>query len=455
MIKRCTMIFLLVMALVGCSRSTAPTPTPIATAPVPEAARHSGGDTVVASGTIVPGKWVSISTKAGGVAIEVLVELGQPVVTGAPLVRLDTTDLQISLRQARQVVVLQQAMLDQLLQGASDQVIARAERDHTYQVARAELDLEESQKQMEQAYRNNPLDNVALAQAKSRQLELQLQQARAQDPTPEVTISQVELERAEIALDATQDEYNKALDRPWEDQSIRDTWAKRLKQAQLDSETAQAQLDNSLNGQRAHDLGLRALSAQVEEAKAQLAQAIRAQEAYSVTLTIRDLGTTKAQAALDHLRAWENPYLDQASAAEIAQARARLEQATLAVTQAERQIQDAEIRAPFDGTVTSVDVRAGELVGPGQALIVLADLHTLRAETTDLSERDVDRVNVGQQATVYIEALNVEAQGQVIDVALEATTIGGDVVYKVTVELNDPPPGLRWGMSVDVEITPK
>jgi hypothetical protein len=29
------------------------------------------------------------------------------------------------------------------------------------------------------------------------------------------------------------------------------------------------------------------------------------------------------------------------------------------------------------------------------------------------------------------------------------------VVYKVTVELNDPPPGLRWGMSVDVEITPK
>jgi hypothetical protein len=40
----------------------------------------------------------------------------------------------------------------------------------------------------------------------------------------------------------------------------------------------------------------------------------------------------------------------------------------------------------------------------------------------------------------------------VASIAPEATTVGGDVVYKVTIELDQQPPGLRWGMSVEVEI---
>jgi hypothetical protein len=83
---------------------------------------------------------------------------------------------------------------------------------------------------------------------------------------------------------------------------------------------------------------------------------------------------------------------------------------------------------------------------------VLDDLATLCAETTDLSERDVDGVALGQPATVYVEALGVEVEGQVVHISPQATTIGGDVVYKVVVELNEQPPGLRWGMSVEVEI---
>jgi hypothetical protein len=30
--------------------------------------------------------------------------------------------------------------------------------------------------------------------------------------------------------------------------------------------------------------------------------------------------------------------------------------------------------------------------------------------------------------------------------------VGGDVVFAVTVALDDQPPGLRWGMSLEVEI---
>ncbi len=62
------------------------------------------------------------------------------------------------------------------------------------------------------------------------------------------------------------------------------------------------------------------------------------------------------------------------------------------------------------------------------------------------------RVAVGQEATVFVEALDIEIPGQVAGIAPEATTIGGDVVYEVIVELDQQPPDLRWGMNVEVEI---
>jgi hypothetical protein len=82
----------------------------------------------------------------------------------------------------------------------------------------------------------------------------------------------------------------------------------------------------------------------------------------------------------------------------------------------------------------------------------LADLPYLQAETTDLSELDVARVSVAKRAALYVEALEVDIEGRVMNIAPQANTIGGDVVYAVTVALQEQPPGLRWGMSVEVEI---
>ena len=108
--------------------------------------------------------------------------------------------------------------------------------------------------------------------------------------------------------------------------------------------------------------------------------------------------------------------------------------------------------APFDGTVVSVDIAPGETVIPGQVVILLGDLSAYQIETTDLSERDVTHIRVGQSANVFIEALEEEFTGNVIDVDRISTTLGGDVVYKVTIDLVDQPSGLLWGMSADVQI---
>jgi HlyD family secretion protein len=153
-----------------------------------------------------------------------------------------------------------------------------------------------------------------------------------------------------------------------------------------------------------------------------------------------------AQAQLDLLRA--DPVAEEIAAAEAEVSRAR---AGLAAAQAA--LDQATLRAPFDGVVTGLETSPGEMVMPDQAVLTLADLDRLQVETTDLSERDVIQVAPGQPATVYVEGLDVEIEGRVARIAPRATTIGGDVVYTVVVELDERPSGLRWGMSVEVEIT--
>jgi hypothetical protein len=51
-----------------------------------------------------------------------------------------------------------------------------------------------------------------------------------------------------------------------------------------------------------------------------------------------------------------------------------------------------------------------------------------------------------------LEALGAEIQAQVAGVAPQATPIGGDLVYPGCVLMDVQLPGLRWGMSADVEI---
>jgi RND family efflux transporter MFP subunit len=111
--------------------------------------------------------------------------------------------------------------------------------------------------------------------------------------------------------------------------------------------------------------------------------------------------------------------------------------------------------APFDGTVVDINVDVGEFAQTGQVVLTVADLAHMQVKTTDLSERDVPAVQIGQTVNVYIEALNVTVAGKVIKVSPMSEIVGGDVVYPVTIELDEQPEGLRWGMSAEVEIQTK
>jgi multidrug efflux pump subunit AcrA (membrane-fusion protein) len=130
---------------------------------------------------------------------------------------------------------------------------------------------------------------------------------------------------------------------------------------------------------------------------------------------------------------------------------AQLQQARDNLKTAQDQLEHTRLRASIAGAISTVNVVAGEFVSPGQAVIGISDVTNLQVETTDLSERDVPRVSVGQNVKVLIESLNKEVTGHVISIAAVSTTLGGDVVYKTTIALDELPEGIRAGMSVTVQ----
>lgn len=168
------------------------------------------------------------------------------------------------------------------------------------------------------------------------------------------------------------------------------------------------------------------LEAKVREAEANLSAA-RVQVDYLKRVGTDEVHLQSAQAEADRAQA----LLDSAKA-------------TLAT--------QSTLVAPFDGTIVTVDISSGETVVPGGVIITMGDLSSFQVETTDLSERDIPRVQIGQNATVFIEALNQEFPGKVMDISRVSSTVGGDVVFKVTVDLDEQPQGLLWGMSADVKI---
>jgi RND family efflux transporter MFP subunit len=133
-------------------------------------------------------------------------------------------------------------------------------------------------------------------------------------------------------------------------------------------------------------------------------------------------------------------------------ANADVDAARAALDAANATLQRATLTAPFDGTVASIDISPGETVTPGLEVIMLGDLSNFEVVTTDLSERDVPAVQIGQPASITVTALGQDFPGRVKDIARVASTVGGDVVYEVTLQFDSQPGGLLWGMTAEVRI---
>lgn len=320
---RCIFILLLAGCNSGPSVADGPTPTPIPAGleveqPMYTVQRGTLVDELSFTARVAPVREERLFFRADGFVDRLLVQRNQAVQEGELLIELEMADLQ---RQ-----------LDTAL-----------------------LELEKAQLQSQQTISRSLL---AVQDA-----ELALSRARSASPDPTILQAQFTLTRSLDALNYLRDEYNKALNRPWETQESLDNYAHQVTEAERNLQIAQASYDTAVRD-RSFDL--------------------------------QQLNLAVSRAQLDYQNALNSvdPRLAQA------------------VEQLQAQVAEHQILAPFDGVVLSIATAPGTRATAFNTVIVFGDLNELEARA-ELTTDQVRDLQVGQH--VSLRQTNVPGGGATFD----------------------------------------
>ena len=391
------LVLLTSVTLAGCSALNRATPTPLPTIVLNSGNGsaqtspqfESGG--VIASGVVVPAKDARMAFTSGGNLESMEVAVGDPVEAGQVLARLAGAEqLQASLSGAELEILTAEQALQKLTDDLPEEQIAALQ---------ALNEAREALRDAEQKITGFGVPSEAI----------------------DIDVARSNVALAKRTLDQAKKDYQPYANKP-ENDLRRARLLSKLADAQEQYDNAVKQL-NRLTGVFVPEFDMSQAQTELEIAQARLKLA---EDKYAL-------------------------YQNGPDPAEVKLAQARIKNAQDQAAAVRASLANLEMKAPFAGTITQVNFQSGEWVIPGQAILALADLAHPRIETTDLSEKDIPQVEVGQLVTILIDALNQEVSGRVAEIAPLAETLGGDVVYKTTIDLDSLPPGLREGMSVEVQ----
>jgi HlyD family secretion protein len=332
-----------------------------------------------ARGQVVPVRWMTLGFEPSGRVAQLAVQVGDVVQAGDLLARLETEALELEVQEASDNLATEEAQLALTMEGATPAQVAAAQAEYA----------------------------AALAQ---------YEKLKAGPTEEELIVAKADMEKAAIALQKAQAEYDEVA---WVPGLSALPQSAALQQASIDYERAKANYQI---------LTTPPDEAQLKQAESEIAA---------------------AKAELESMKAGP-------SAAQIELAQSQVAQAQTALAQAELRLEQASLIAPsqiISSTVTDIAVKEGEVVGAGVPLITLADLTEFQVETTDLDEWGAARVTLGQGVEVRVPALdNQVLPGLVVSLAPQATVLPtDDVVYKATIVLERQNPALRWGMTVRID----
>ncbi len=347
---------------------------------------------VSASGEVLPAQWTTLSFAQAGTLGELAVKEGDALKAGAVIARLDVPDLHSQLAQKQASIKVAEANLAQLTAAPQPDEIEAA----TQAVKAAQARVAEASAQRDRLFSGVTQADVLQAQA-------------------QVYAAQVQKDKLQEAMDKILDKGGFAL-------AAGESVGNRLAYATLELAAAQAVLNDLQDGPQPDQLRLAnarigVAQAQVKAAEARLALTQAGPLAEDVDVSKAKIDQAKAEAAL-----------------------------------IQAQIDQAQIVAPFDGVAAKVLIDAHQFVGPGVPIVQVADLTSLRVETSDLNENDVARIKIGDPATVRFDALpDVTVNGSIVRIDPKARDSAG-VNYTTVIQLDQIPDGVRWGMTANVEI---
>ena len=394
-------ILIMVILLAACGgksaeENPADTPTPVKNnLPTPTAA-HTGV-TILADGVVQTAQPVmSLAFESGGKLREVFVEVGDVVETGQLLAELNNTDQEVQYVQARR----------ELAELTSPYALATAEQA----IADALLEVDRAYSHL--AYLISPA--VLYWEEEILKVEQELEVARQEAEASPSTDATEKVKELEEKLDLYQDKLEGNRDY-YENDYLPDNFT--LKDRNTGTSYISAPSDAAIAQARAeYDLA----KAKVVEAENFLA-ALKGEE-------------IPEDATGDNLT--------------------QLENAQLALRSAENNLNGTRLIAPVDGIVTSVEAAPGAMVGGGTPIITIIDPLQLEFHTTNLSERDLALIVLGQAAVVTLKAYpNDPIDGVVERIGWQAGEAVGDAAtFPVIVTLMKNDLGIRPGMTGRVEI---
>ncbi|MCC6299458.1 MAG: efflux RND transporter periplasmic adaptor subunit [Anaerolineales bacterium] len=405
-----------------------------------------------ASGTI-ESVIVNVSPELAGKVADVLVEEGQVVTAGQPLLSLDGSLLaaqravasaqadsaKSALNTATAAYASAQSQYDAALSAAL--AAERASRTTVWaesssggydlpswyfakdeRLAAAQADVDAALVKLDEAF--NKMDELQKGVGQSFvEIEAELAQARAA------------YQNVKAAYDRTSAATN--------GQDLRDAAQTQLDDAELALEDAQSAYDDALTTDGAQDL---------LEARAKY---IVAQEIYNTTMdNLRALQTGLDSPTV----AAAQKSLDQAKAAmEQAEAAVKTAEANLALL--DTQIAKLTLYAPMDGIILTRNIEPGEFVQPGAVALTMANLDELTI-TVYVPEDQYGNISLGQSATVTVDSFpNETFTAEVIHIADQAEftprnvqTVEGrsSTVYAVKLKVTNGEGKLKIGMPADV-----
>ncbi len=360
---------------------------------------------IYAEGIVEPERSTTLRANQTAQVVDVPIQEQEIVETGEVLVRFDDTDVQLAIQQAGAALQLTRAQLALAKAGARQEEIAIIE------------------------------GNLAAAEAGVVQAIAYRDQVTAEQK-PELADAQASVAEAEVSYqqaDEAHDDTMECFSVTAPDGGTREV----CPMLGTYEEITRYQMQAALTALEAARLRIAALQ---ESAEARLSAA---QADVQTAIAQRDA----VQAELELARAGGR-------AEAIAVAEVSVKQAEVALLKVQSLLDLSVLEAPFRGTITDLDVEAGDTTITGARLLTLATLDRLWIKTKDLTELDVVHIAMGQKAWVTMDALpNQPLGGHIVRIDPQAENYLGDVTYAVFIELDeDAPTWLRWGMTAQIEI---
>jgi multidrug efflux pump subunit AcrA (membrane-fusion protein) len=361
------------------------------------------------TGELVPHRSLNLSFPSSAQVAQVLVKEGDSVRAGQVLARLgNLASLQAQSTAAELELLLARQALQDLRQNAV-------------------LELAQAEEELAQARRQQSLAAAKVQHIKDRPSQLQIDQAYAN-----MQLAENQLEQARQDLQRAEKKWNNRKSRIWLFLSRHE-----FKQT--------LEYLNKVVALKAQRLDV------AREKYQDLSEPLD-----EIDLAIAEGDLAVAQANLDHAYQRRDELTSGPDPDKLAAAQARIQSAQAALEAARRALQDAELLAPMDAKVVQVNVKPDQWMPAGQTAVVLADTSSWVVETSDLTEKQVPEVQVGQRVQLAVQALpDLPLTGVVASIDGLYEFRGGDVFYTVHIPLDQNDPRLRWGMSADVTFEPQ